>query len=145
MNNLETGEKDNEEVTVLPPNLFKDRRQQLGHVLIEGKEKDILKNIRKSENYDEKIAELARELKAKEKKIVRGEEWKLEDELLLYRGKVYIPRDDKLRSQIITLHYDLPVVGHLGKWKITELISRNYRWLGMTRTVESYIQSCTCC
>ena len=74
MDNLETGEKDNEEVTVLPPNLFKDRRQQLGHVLIEGKEKDILKNIRKSENYDEEIAELARELKAKGKKIVRGEE-----------------------------------------------------------------------
>ena len=126
MDNLETGEKDNEEVTVLPPNLFKDRRQQLGHVLIEGKEKDILKNIRKSENYDEEIAELARELKAKGKKIVRGEEWELEDGLLLYGGKVYVPRDDKLRSQIITLHHDSPVVGHPGKWKTLELISRNY-------------------
>ena len=145
MDNLETGEKDNEEVTVLPPNLFKDRRQQLGHVLIEGKEKDILKNIRKSENYDEEIAELARELKAKGKKIVRGEEWELEDGLLLYGGKVYVPRDDKLRSQIITLHHDSPVVGHPGKWKTLELISRNYWWPGMTRTVGSYVQSCTRC
>ena len=126
MDNLETGEKDNEEVTVLPPNLFKDRRQQLGHILIEGKEKDILKNIRKSENYDNEVAELARELKVKEKKVVRGEEWKLENGLLLYGEKVYVPRDDKLRSQIITLYHDSPVVGHPGKWKILELISRNY-------------------
>ena len=65
MDNLKTGKEDNEEVTILPNNLFKNRKQQLGHILIEGKEKEILKNIRKSENYNEEIAELARELKAK--------------------------------------------------------------------------------
>ena len=65
MNNLEMRKKDNEEVTVLSNNLFKNRRQQLGHILIKEKEFCVLKNIRKSENYNEEIAELARELKAK--------------------------------------------------------------------------------
>ena len=74
-----------------------------------------MKNIRKSENYDNEVAKLARELKAKGKKIVQEEEWELEDRLLLYEEKVYVPRDDKLRSQIITLYHDSPVVGYLGK------------------------------
>ena len=65
MNNLEMRKKDNEEVTVLSNNLIKNRRQQLEHILIEEKEFFILKNIRKSENYNKEIAELARELKAK--------------------------------------------------------------------------------
>jgi len=27
-------------------------------------------------------------------------------------GKVYIPKDDKLRVEIIRLHHDMPVRGH---------------------------------
>jgi len=30
-------------------------------------------------------------------------------------GKVYIPKDDKLRAEIIRLHYDILVGGHKGQ------------------------------
>jgi len=30
-------------------------------------------------------------------------------------GKVYIPKDDKLRVEIIRLHHDTPVGGHRGQ------------------------------
>jgi len=40
--------------------------------------------------------------------------------------KVYIPRDDKLRMEIVRLHYDMPIGGHREKWKIIELITRNF-------------------
>ena len=41
-------------------------------------------------------------------------------------GKVYILRDGKLKVEIIQLHYDILVAGHGGKWKMAELVTRNY-------------------
>ena len=40
--------------------------------------------------------------------------------------KVYIPKDDILRAQIIRLHHDTPVGGHGGQWKIVELVTQNF-------------------
>jgi len=30
-------------------------------------------------------------------------------------GKVYVPKDEKLRTEIIRLHYDTPIGGHGGQ------------------------------
>ena len=45
---------------------------------------------------------------------------------MLKEGKIYVPKDKELRAEIIWLHYDVPVVEHEGRWKITELVTRNY-------------------
>jgi len=31
---------------------------------------------------------------------------------MLRDGKVYVPKDEKLRVEVIWLHYDMPVGGH---------------------------------
>jgi len=41
-------------------------------------------------------------------------------------GKVYVPKDEKLRAEIIRLHYDIPIGGHRGQWKTVELVTRNF-------------------
>ncbi len=41
------------------------------------------------------------------------------------RRKIYIPKDVKLRAEIIRLHHDVPVVEHEGYWKTVELVT-NY-------------------
>ena len=41
-------------------------------------------------------------------------------------GKVYVPKDDVLRVEIIRLHHNIPVEGHGGQWKIVELVTRNF-------------------
>jgi len=41
-------------------------------------------------------------------------------------GKVYVPKDEKLRAEIIRLHYDTPIGGHGGQWKMVELVTRNF-------------------
>ena len=41
-------------------------------------------------------------------------------------GKVYVLKDEELRVEIIQLHHDVPVVGYREKWKMTELVTRNY-------------------
>ena len=78
-------------------------------------------------------------------KIVRGDKWQIEKELVLKEGKVYMPKDEKLRAEIILLHHDVPVAGHGGKWKIIKLITRNYWWLGVTRDVGRYVEGCDMC
>jgi len=59
-------------------------------------------------------------------KVVRGEEWQIEGELVLKEGKVYVLKDEKLRVEIIWLHHDTLVTGHGEKWKMTELVTKNY-------------------
>ena len=40
------------------------------------------------------------------------------------------------------MYYDILVLGHRGKWKMTELITRDYWWLGVTKDVGKYIKGC---
>jgi len=58
--------------------------------------------------------------------MLRDEEWYQKDSLMLKERKVYIPRDEKLRTKVIRLHHDMPVGGHRGQWKMVELVTRNF-------------------
>jgi len=50
----------------------------------------------------------------------------MEGELVLKKGKIYVPQDEELKTEIIQLHHDVPVAEHKGKWKTVELVTRNY-------------------
>ena len=45
---------------------------------------------------------------------------------MLKEGKIYVPKDGELRAEIIQLHHNVLVVGHRSRWKMTELVTRNY-------------------
>jgi len=64
---------------------------------------------------------------------------------MLKKGKVYVPRDEKLRAEVIRLHHDMPVGGHGGQWKMAELVTRNFWWPEVTREVKRYIEKCDIC
>jgi len=76
---------------------------------------------------------------------LRSEEWSKEQGLVLFRGKVYVPKNIKLRLEIIKLHHDTPVAGHLGQWKTLELVTCNYWWPGITMQVKNYVSECDRC
>jgi len=59
--------------------------------------------------------------------------------------KVYVPKDEKLRAEIIRLHHDTPIGGHGGQWKMVELITRNFWWPGVTKEVKRYVEGCNAC
>jgi len=44
------------------------------------------------------------------------------DSIMYKEGKVYMPKDNILRAEIIRLHYDTLVKGHRGQWKTVELV-----------------------
>jgi len=58
--------------------------------------------------------------------------------------RIYVP-EGELRGEIVRLHHDTPVGGHGGRWKTTELVTRNYRWPGVTKEVGKYIDRCDAC
>ena len=82
--------------------------------------------------------------KAKVKEL-REEEWKIEGELVLKEGKVYVPKDEELRAEVIQLHHDVPVAGHGERWKMVESVTRNYWWPGVTRDIGRYVEGCNLC
>ena len=55
------------------------------------------------------------EMKRAGVKVLRDEEWREEDKIILREGKVYMPKDKALRVEIIRLHHDMPVGGHRGQ------------------------------
>jgi len=64
---------------------------------------------------------------------------------MLKEGKVYVPKDKKLRAEVIRLHHDMPVGGHGGQWKMTELVTRNFWWPGVNQEVKRYVEGCDVC
>ncbi len=75
---------------------------------------------------NKEVVRVVEEIKKAEVKVLRGEDWQIKEDLVLKKGKVYMLKDEVLRVEIIQLHHDVLVVDHKGKWKITELVTRNY-------------------
>ena len=101
-----TGTRDNQDLTLLTPGLFAMRA--LEGLQVVGEEKDILKEIRPGmdiEDQEEVVVKAVKELKKSLAKSVRTSEWSMENSLLYYRGKIYVPGAD-LRHQILALFHD---------------------------------------
>jgi len=107
----------------------------------EGNLKD---KIRKAQEEDEKVVKVVEELKKAGIKTLRDEEWEIEDGIIIKKERIYMP-EEKLRSKVIQLHHDTPVEGYGGRWKTTELVTRNYWWPGVTKEVRKYVDECNAC
>ena len=86
----------------------------LQEVVIEGLEVKLLEKIKKARSKNKNIIRVVEEMKKTKVKELRGDEWKIEGELVLKEGKVYILKDE-LRAEVIWLHHDILAVGHRGR------------------------------
>ena len=87
----------------------------LAKVIIEGLEVEIVEKIKKARSKDEEVVRVVEEIKNVRVKVLQGDEWQIEGELVLEEGKVYILKDKELRVEIIWLHYNVPVAGYGGR------------------------------
>jgi len=133
-------EKDNEDRVLIKKEWMEVRVMQVEEVIIEGV--DIIEKIKKLEAKDDKVIKVVEEMKCADVKVLRDEEWREEDGVMLRDGKVYIPKDERLRAEVIWLHYDTPVGGNGGQWKTAELVTRNFWWPGVTKEVKKYVEGC---
>ena len=107
-------------------------------------EGNLKERIKRVQEMDERIVKAVKELKRAGIKMLKDEEWEIEDGIVMREGKIYVP-EGELREEIIQLHHDTPVGGHRGRWKTTELIGRNYWWPGITKEVGRYVEECNAC
>ena len=103
---------------------------------MEEPEEEIIKKIKEARDKDEEVIKIVEEMKKAGVKTLRDEEWQIEEELILKEGRVYVPKEEKLRTEIIWLHHDTPIAGHGGQWKTVKLVTRNYWWPGVTKEVK---------
>jgi len=68
--------------------------------------------------------------------MLKDKEWREVDSIIYKEEKVYVPKDNKLRAEIVRLYYDMPVEGHREQWKTVELVTRNFWWLGVIKEVK---------
>jgi len=88
-------------------------------------EGNLRERIKKAQEGDERVIKAVEELKKAGVKTLRDKEWEIEDRIVLKEGRIYIP-EEELRREIIWLHHDTPIGGYGGRWKTTELVTRNY-------------------
>jgi len=88
-------------------------------------EENLKERIRRAQEGDKKVVKTVEELKRAGIKTLKDEEWEIEDGLVMKEGRIYVLKGE-LRREIIRLHHNTPVGGHGERWKMTELVARNY-------------------
>jgi hypothetical protein len=95
---------------------------------------------------EELVVKAARELqKDKGRGTIKSAKWSESDGLLMFRGKIYVPKDRDLRRHIVEQHHDTCITGHAGHFKTLKLASHNYWWPQMSRYIGIYVKHCDLC
>jgi len=134
-------EKDNDNQVFIKDNWIRSMYE----IVVEGPEVEIVEKIKKARSKDEDVVRVVEKMKKVGVKELRGNEWKIEGDLVLKEGKIYVPKDEELRAEVVQLHHDVPAAGHGRRWKTVELVTRNYWWPGVTRDVGKYVEGCDLC
>jgi len=137
-------ERDNKDQKLVKPEWLEVRKTETVEVIVDGV--DLLEEVRKSKVKDNnEVVKVVEEMKRAGVKMLRNKEWREVDGVIYKEGKVYMPKDDKLRAEIIRLHHDTPVEGHGEQWKMVELVTQNFWWPGITKEVKQYIEGYDTC
>ena len=83
--------------------------------LVEGPEKKIVRKIKEARDRDKEVIKVVEKIKKAGVKVLRNDKWQIEEGLVLKEGKVYVPKDEKLRVEIIWLHHNMLIAGYRGQ------------------------------
>jgi len=106
-------EKDNGNEILVKPEWLEVKRAEIVEIVVEGV--DLLEKVKQSKVKDDEVVRAVEKMKQAGVKILRDKEWREVDSIIYKEGKIYVPKDDQLRTEIIRLHHDMPVGGHEGQ------------------------------
>jgi len=66
---------------------------------------NLRERIKKVQEGDERVVKTVEELKKAGVKMLRDEEWEIEDRVVLKEGRIYMP-EGELREEVIQLHHN---------------------------------------
>jgi len=67
------------------------------------------------------------------------------DNILYFRGCIFVSNSKRLRIAIIQYLYEASPAGYSGRTGIYELVNRHYYWLCIIKTVRTYVKVCYLC
>uniref|UniRef100_A0A0W0G212 Integrase zinc-binding domain-containing protein n=1 Tax=Moniliophthora roreri TaxID=221103 RepID=A0A0W0G212_MONRR len=72
-------------------------------------------------------------------------DWEIKEDLLFFKGKVYVPNNEELRCNLIKQIHESKSTEHPGQWSTVEQVQQDYWWLGMTKFIRNFIDGCVPC
>jgi len=78
---------------------LKVKRAEIVEIIVDGV--DLLEKVRKSKVKDDEVVKAVEEMKRAGVKMLRDEEWREVDSIMYKEEKVYMPKDERLRTEII--------------------------------------------
>ena len=136
-------EKDNKDKTLVKPKQLKVRRTKTVEIIVDGV--DLLEEVRKSKVKDNEVVKAVEEMKREGVKMLRDKEWRKVNGIMYKEEKVYVPKDNKLRAEIIRLYYNMPIGDYRRQQKTVKLVTRNFWWPRVTKEVKWYVKGYDTC
>jgi len=81
----------------------------------------------------------------KERREALPKHWELEDRLLYYKGRLFVPSKEELLTEIAKGCQESKVAGHFGQEKTSELVTRNFHWEKLSEWINDHVRSCDEC
>ena len=131
-------EKDNKDETLIKPEWLEVRKTKKVEVIVEGV--NLLEKVRRSKVKDNKVIKVIKEMKRVGVKMLRDKEWREIDGVIYKEKKVYVPKDNILRVEIIRLHHNMLAGEHKGQQKTVELVTRNFWQPGVIKEIKRYVE-----
>jgi hypothetical protein len=100
---------------------------------------DWLQVVRQEWLHDPKSLHLIQQLQANSL-VSPGYSW-LNDELR-YKGHLYLSKQSKLKSTVLSELHATPTAGHLGFTKTYDRVKRSFFWDGMKQDVRNFVVEC---
>jgi len=72
-------------------------------------------------------------------------ECKVEDQVLYYRDRKWVPDHEPLRTTIIEQIHTSAITGHPGREITYKIVARDFFWPGMSNDIRRYIRNCDTC
>ncbi|EEB89023.1 hypothetical protein MPER_12935 [Moniliophthora perniciosa FA553] len=129
-------DNDNEDIVMLPDKLFVK-------VIDTDMKEQIIEKATSDDFHKETIESLLEKGVSPIKSAL--EDWKIEDNILLYKGKCYVPNDEKLRREVTKRIHESIHAGHPGRYNTEEQVKREYWWPGMAKFIKTFVDGCALC
>ena len=131
-------DKDNKNETLVKPKQLIVKRIEKVKIIVEGV--NLLEKVRQSKVKDDKVIKVVKKIKWARVKILRDKKQREVNSIMYKEKKVYMPKDNILRMEIIRLHYNTLVGGYRRQQKTVELVTRNFWQLGIIKEVKRYVE-----
>jgi hypothetical protein len=76
---------------------------------------------------------------------IQDDQYRVIDDVIFYKGRVYLVPDSGLKKKILTTVHDSPLAGHQGFFKTYRQIRERFSWKGLKQNVMRHVNECVTC